>query len=94
MASELTFKLLGQARSKGRAPLFSVSKQKLNPSYWYIWCTKNYQKWIRIEKVTAPQSRGGQELQKNKSLHATKPVLNHPKNSLYVVLLLEFKDDL
>jgi murein L,D-transpeptidase YafK len=72
-----------------------VFKQKLNLSYWYIWCTKNHQKRIRIEKVTAPQSRGGQELKKkNKSPNATKSILDHPKNSLYVVLLLEFKDDL
>jgi hypothetical protein len=55
----------------------------------------NRQKWNRIEKVMAPQSRGGQELKKNKPSNTTKPILDHPKNSLYVVLsLLELKDDL
>jgi hypothetical protein len=42
-------------------------------------------KQIRNEKVVALQSNGGKELKKT----------NHPKNSLYVaLLLLEFKDDL
>jgi hypothetical protein len=31
-----TLKCSGQARSKGRAPLFLVSKQNLNPSSWHI----------------------------------------------------------
>jgi hypothetical protein len=47
-------------------------KQNLNPSYWSLWGTKNRQKWNRIEKVIAPQSRGGQKLKKNKPLNATK----------------------
>jgi hypothetical protein len=38
----------------GRTLIFLVSKQNLN-SYWCIWQTKNCQKQIRIEKVTAPQ---------------------------------------
>jgi hypothetical protein len=55
----------------------------------------NRQKQIRIEKVMTPQSRGGQELKKNKPSNITKPILNHLKKSLYVVLsLLDFKDDL
>jgi hypothetical protein len=33
-----------QARSKGKAMLFSMSKQKLNSSYWHIWHIKNHQK--------------------------------------------------
>jgi hypothetical protein len=36
----------------------------------------------------------GQELKKKKPLNITKPVLDHPKHSLYVaLLLLELKDD-
>jgi hypothetical protein len=41
-----------------------VSKQNLNPSYWHICCIKNHQKWNKIEKIMALQSRGGQELKK------------------------------
>jgi hypothetical protein len=76
------------ARSKGRAPLraplFLVSKQMLNLSNGCIWCIKNHQKQIRIEKVIAPQSREGQELQKNKTKqnkppNTTKPKPDHPK---------------
>jgi hypothetical protein len=59
------FKCSGQARSKGRAPLFLVSKMNLNSSYWRMWRTKNRQRQIRIEKVMTPQSKRGQEL-KNK----------------------------
>ncbi len=75
-----TLKRSRQARSKGRALLFLASQQNLNPSYWHIWHTKNCQKQSRFEKVTTPQSRGGQELKKTN--HRT---LQHP---------LEFKDDL
>jgi hypothetical protein len=50
-AGDQTLKRLGQAESKGRAPLFLVSKQNLNPSYWHIWHTKSCPKWNRIEKV-------------------------------------------
>jgi hypothetical protein len=71
------------ARSKGRAPLraplFLVSKQMLNLSNGCIWCIKNHQKQIRIEKVIAPQSREAQELQKkkqNKTNHQTLQSLN------------------
>jgi hypothetical protein len=38
-----TSELLGQVGSKGRAPLFLVSKQDLNTSYWCVWRTKNHQ---------------------------------------------------
>jgi hypothetical protein len=67
----------------------------LNPSYWRIWHIKNHQKWNRIEKVMAPPNKRGQELKKTKPSNATRPVLEHPKKKLYVVLLLlESKDDL
>jgi hypothetical protein len=71
-----------------------VSKQNLNSSSG-IWHTKNCQKQIKVEKVTAPQSRGGQELKKHKTANATKPVPEHPKHaSCVALLLLKFKDDL
>jgi hypothetical protein len=35
--------------------MFLVAKQNLNPSYLRIWCTKDHQKHIRIEKVIAPK---------------------------------------
>jgi hypothetical protein len=58
MAGARTLKCSGQVRSKGRASLFLVSKQNLNPSYWHILYTKNRKKWIRIEKLMTPQNRG------------------------------------
>jgi hypothetical protein len=60
-----------------------------------MWRTKNRQKQIRIEKVMTPQNKRGGKLKKNKSSNTTKAVLNHPKNSLSVgLLLIEFQDDL
>jgi hypothetical protein len=79
-----------QVRSRGRASLFLVSKQNSNPSYCISY-TKNRKKWIRIEKLMTPQNRGVKNSKTNKQLNATKPILEHPKNSLYVALLpLEF----
>jgi hypothetical protein len=84
----------GRPDSRGGL-LFLVSHQNLNPSYWCIWRTQNPQKRIRIKKVRGPQSKGDQELKKNKSPNITKPKLDHEKNSLYVSLvLLKFQDDL
>jgi hypothetical protein len=57
LAGDRTRKCSGQAGFKGRAPLFLVSTQNLNPSSWRIWHTNNCWKGIRNEKVTAPQSK-------------------------------------
>jgi hypothetical protein len=70
----------GQAGSMGRAMLFLVFKQNLNPSYWHILHTNIRQKQNTIEKVMAPESRRGQELKKNKPLNTHKSrFLSTPK---------------
>jgi hypothetical protein len=90
-----TLKRLRQARSKGRVLLFYVFKQKLNPSYWHIWRTKNRQKWNKIKNIMAPQSRGVEDSKNKLDRMLQRPILEHPKNSLSVVLLvLKFKYDL
>jgi hypothetical protein len=70
----------GQARFKGRASLFYVSKKNLNPSYWRIWSTKNDQKLNKIEKVMTPKAESVKN-SKNKSPNITKLVTEHPKSS-------------
>jgi hypothetical protein len=87
--------MAGQTKSKRRALLFLVSKQNFNPSYRCITHIKNCQKYNKIEKVTAPQSRKGQNFQKNKAMNVTKANSQTPIYFLYVaLLLLEFKDNL
>ncbi len=99
LVSDQTLNRLGQAGSKWRAllflvSLFLVSKQNLSPSSWRICHTQNHKKWIRTEKVAAPQNIGGQKLKKPNHCTLQKPVPEHAKNLLYVaLLLLEFKDD-
>jgi hypothetical protein len=51
---------------QGEGSLVSGVQKNLNPSTWCIWDTNNCWKWIRNEKVTAPQSKGGQEFKKYK----------------------------
>jgi len=57
---------------------------------------KTHKKWNRIEKFTAPQSTGGQELKKKQTIEHYKGWFpNTQKKSLCVaLLLLKFKDDL
>jgi len=82
--------------------MFNASKQgegfvvfgvqtKLEPSYWHIWCIKIIKNGIGLRKLLALKVK----IQKNKHRMLQTPVLEHPKNSLYVVLLLlKFQDEL
>jgi hypothetical protein len=72
LVGDWTLQRLGQARSKGKALLFLVSKKNLNPSYWRIWCIKNCQKRNRIKKVMAPKSREGKKFKKTNHQNVTK----------------------
>jgi hypothetical protein len=56
-----------------------VSKQNLNPFSCHIWHTNNCQKWIIIEKVMAPQSKGSEELNKTNHQTLSKPFSNTQK---------------
>jgi hypothetical protein len=78
----------GRLDPRGGLCCFWCRKQNSNPSYWYIWCTKNCQKWLRIEKVTALQSRGFDNSKKTNHQTLQNRILEHSKNSLYVALLL------
>jgi hypothetical protein len=54
----------GRPNPRGGVSLFLVSKQNLKPFYWHNWHIKNYQKRIRIEKVTTPQGEGAKNSEK------------------------------
>jgi hypothetical protein len=70
----------GQARFKGKAFLFLVSKKNSNASSWCIWCINFFQKQIRNKKVTGPPPKvPGVKNEKNKPHNITKPILEHSK---------------
>jgi hypothetical protein len=45
---------------QGEGSIVSDVQTKFEPSYWRLWGFKNHEKRNRIEKIMAPQSRGGQ----------------------------------
>jgi hypothetical protein len=63
-------------RIQGEGSIVSGVQTKLKP---LLLMYLVHQKQIRMEKVIAPQSRGDQELKKNKPPNTTKPKPDHPK---------------
>jgi hypothetical protein len=77
-----------------RAPLFMVSKEKLEVSSWRIHSTKDYKKWVRNEKLWPFKVCMAKKSKKCHTQHK-ETVLKTPNQSLYVGLLpLEFQDEL
>jgi len=70
-----------------------VSKQNWNPSSSSSDTITIVKNGLEMRKLQPPKNKGGQKLKKNKPPNTKKA--KHPKNTLYVaLLLLEFKDDL
>jgi hypothetical protein len=72
-----------------------VSQKWMEPSFWCIYRIKNWKKWIKSEKVTAPRSRGKIFFQKilNCLVHRLFPCLSK-KILKYYSLVLESQDAL
>jgi hypothetical protein len=61
----------GQARSKGKVPLFLVSKQNLSPSIGASQALKIAKNGIKLKKLWPPKVEGSQ-IQKNKPSNVIK----------------------
>ncbi len=64
-----TLKFSRQARFKGRALLFLVFKQNLNPFSWHIQHTNRHSKWIKNEKVMPLKIKGSRSQKKQTTEH-------------------------
>ncbi len=85
--------MLKTGRIQREGSVVAGVQENLESLLWNIWCIKNLQKQIEIEKVMASQSRG-QDLKK-KTTKQYKAGSWTLKNSLYVaLLLLKLKNDL
>ncbi len=69
LVGDQTFKCSGQARWGGVLCCFLCPNKIWTPPLEASDTLKIHEKWIRNEKVTVPQSKGGQELQKQTAEH-------------------------